>query len=75
MGGPWVTTMLPTGGSSPPDPPPLASSSPLSSSSPLPSLLPDSLKIDAARLVTSEGAVGGTVSTGHAVLLGVLTVV
>lgn len=76
MGGPWVTTMLPTGGSSPPDPPPLASSSPLSSSSPLPLALPDSLKIDVARLVTSEAAaVGGTVSTGHGVLLGMLTVV
>lgn len=62
---------------SPPDPPPLASSSPLSSSSPLPSVvvLPDSLKIDVARLVTSEGTVGGTVSTGQAVLLGMLTVV
>lgn len=67
MGGPWVTTTLPTGGSSPPDPPPLASSSPLSSSSPLPLVLPDSLKVAVARLATSEGAA--------AVLLGVPTTV
>lgn len=38
-------------------------------------MLPDSLKTDVVRLVISVGAVGGIVSTGHAVLLGMLTVV
>lgn len=75
MGGPGVTTLIPVGNSSPPEPPPLASWSPLSSSSPLPSVLPDSPKADEARLVPVEAAVGGMVSTGRTAGLGMLDVV
>lgn len=58
----------------PPEPPPLASWSPLSSS-PLPSALPDSPKADVVRLLAVEAAVGGMVSMGCTVGLGILDVV
>lgn len=60
---------------SPPEPAPLASRSPLSSSSPLPSALPDSLKAAVARLAAEGSTVGGTVSSGLLVALGMLAVV
>lgn len=75
MGGSGVTALPPSGGSSPPEPVPLASRSPLSPSSPLPSALPDSPKADVARLAAVAGAVGGMVSTGLVTVLGMLAVV
>ena len=60
---------------SPPEPAPLASKSPLSSSSLLPSALPDSPKAEVTRLAAGEGAMGGMVSTGLAVVLGMLAMV
>lgn len=74
MGGAGVIALLPMGSSSPPEPPPLASWSPLSSS-PLPSALPDSPKADVVRLLAVEAAVGGMVSMGCTVGLGILDVV